>query len=62
MNEAYKIAKSNNWEDGRISMLAIDNADKTNLRWGLLSRLFDGDMIDIEKECEIIGNIHEDKQ
>ena len=33
--------------------------DKTNLRWGLLSRLFDSDMIDIEKDCEIIGNIHE---
>ena len=29
MNEAYKIAKSNNWEDGRISMLAIDNGDGT---------------------------------
>lgn len=35
--------------------------DKTNLRWGLLSRLFDSDMIDIEKDCEIIGNIYENK-
>ena len=35
------------------------DADKNSLRWGLLSRLFDSDMIDIEKACEIIGNIHE---
>jgi len=39
--------------------LNLFNPDKTNLRWGLLSRLFDSDMIDIEKDCEIIGNIHE---
>ena len=38
------------------------NPDKNNLRWGLLSRLFDSDMIDIEKDCEIIGNIHENPE
>ena len=38
------------------------NPDKTNLRWGLLSRLFDSDMIDIEKNCEIIGNIYENQK
>lgn len=42
--------------------LNLFSPDKTNLRWGLLSRLFDSDMIDIEKDCEIIGNIHKDKQ
>ena len=39
--------------------LNLFDTDKTNLRWGLLSRLFDSDMIDIEKDCEIIGNIYE---
>ena len=34
MNEAYKIPKSNNWEDGRISMLAIDNGDGINKQQG----------------------------
>ena len=38
------------------------DSDKTNLRWGLLSRLFDSDMIDIEKDCEIIRNIHENQK
>lgn len=42
--------------------LNLFNPDKTNLRWGLLSRLFDSDMIDIEKNCEIIGNIHENQE
>ena len=42
--------------------LNLFNPDKNNLRWGLLSRLFDSDMIDIEKDCEIIGNIHENPE
>ena len=41
--------------------LNLFNPDKTNLRWGLLSRLFDSDMIAIEIDCEIIGNIYKNK-
>lgn len=41
--------------------LNLFNPDKTNLRWGLLSRLFDSDMIDIEIDCEVIGNTYENK-
>ena len=56
-NTVYKVV----FERGCFFLyhLNLFNADKTNLRWGLLSRLFDSDMIDIEKACEIIGNIHE---
>ena len=56
-NTVYKVV----FERGCFFLyhLNLFNADKTNLRWGLLSRLFDSDMIDMEKACEIIGNIHE---
>ncbi len=56
-NTVYKVV----FERGCFFLYHVNlfNIDKTNLRWGLLSRLFDSDMIDIEKDCEIIGNIHE---
>ena len=56
-NTVYKVV----FERGCFFLyhLNLFNADKTNLRWGLLSRLFDSDMIDVKKDCEIIGNIYE---
>ena len=58
-NTVYKVV----FERGCFFLyhLNLFNPDKTNLRWGLLSRLFDSDMIDVEKACEIIGNIYENK-
>lgn len=29
MDQTFQKAKSNNWEDGKISMLVIDNGDST---------------------------------
>ena len=54
---AYKVV----FERGCFFLYHINlfDTDKTNLRWGLLSRLFDSDMIDVKKDCEIIGNIYE---
>ena len=59
-NTVYKVV----FERGCFFLYHVNlfDADKNSLRWGLLSRLFDSDMIDIEKDCEIIGNVHEEIQ
>lgn len=52
----YKVV----FENGSFVLYHLNRfADKENVRWGLLSRLFDSDMQDILKECEVIGNIYE---
>lgn len=37
-------------------------SNKTTYRWGLLSRLFDPDMLDLYDKLEIIGNIHQNPE
>ena len=55
----YKVV----FENGSFVLQHLNKfADKENLRWGLLSRLFDADMQDILKECEVIGNIYENQE
>lgn len=58
-NTIYKVV----FERGCFFLyhLFLFDTDGNNLRWGLLSRLFDSDMIDVKKDCEIIGNIYENK-